>query len=97
MVKLVQRDFTWEGIYVSRLTGTMVKHSYSTPIPGGVFQVSKELAEKNSFFTEFAEYKMMADLVLHGLNKLQAQPKKYRKILIAPDAVAAELECLKEV
>ena len=49
VVKLVQHDFTWEGIYVSPLTGKMVKHSYSTPIPGGVFQVSKELAEKYSF------------------------------------------------
>ena len=97
VVKLVQRDFTWEGIYVSPLTGKMVKHSYSTPIPGGVFQVSKELAEKYSFFTEFAEYKMMAAFVLHGSNKLQEQPKKYRNILIAPDAVAAELKCLKEV
>ena len=48
-VKLVQRDFTWEGIYVSPLTGKMVKHSYSTLIPGGVFQVSKELAEKYPF------------------------------------------------
>ena len=79
------------------LTGKLVKHSYSTPITGGVFQVSAELAEKYSFFTEFAEYKMMAALVLHGLNKLQAKPKKYRKILIAPDAVAAELKCLREI
>ena len=40
---------------------------------------------------------MMAAFVLHGLNKLQAKPKKSRKIMIAPDAVAAELECLREV
>ena len=30
---------------------------------------------------------MMAALVLHGLNKLQAKPKKSRKILIAPDVI----------
>ena len=75
----------------------MVKHLYSTPIPGGVFQVSPELAEKYFFFTEFAEYKMMAAFVLHGLNNLQAKPKEYRKILIAPDAVAAELKHLREI
>ena len=40
---------------------------------------------------------MRAAFVLHALNKLQTQPKKYRKILIAPDAVAAELKCLKEI
>ena len=39
----------------------------------------------------------MAAFALHGLNKLQVKPKKYRKILIAPDAVAAELKCLREV
>ena len=93
----MQRDFTWDGIYISPLTGKMVKHSYSTPIPGGVFQVSPELAEKYSFFTEFAEYKMMAAFVLHGLNNLQVKPKKYRKILIAPDAVAAKLKHLREI
>ena len=38
----------------------------------------------------------MAAFVLHGLNKLQAKPKKY-SILIAPDAVAAELKCLREI
>ena len=40
---------------------------------------------------------MRAAFVLHALNKLQTQPKKYRKILIAPDTVAAELKCLKEI
>ena len=40
---------------------------------------------------------MMAAFVLHALNKLQTQTKTYRKILIAPDAVAAELKCLKEI
>ena len=39
---------------------------------------------------------MMAAFVLHGLNKLQVKPKKSRKILISPDAVAAELKCLRE-
>ena len=39
---------------------------------------------------------MMAAFGLHGLNKLQANPKKSRKILIAPDAVAAEVKCLRE-
>ena len=67
-VKLVQCDFTWDGKYISALTGKMVKHSYSISILGCVFQVPAELADKYSFFTEFTEYKMMAAFVLHGLN-----------------------------
>ena len=96
-IKIVRHDFSWEDIYVSPLTGKMVKHSYSTPIPGGVFQVSKELAEKYPFFAEFAEHKMMAAFVLDALNKLPTSPKKNRKIVIAPDAVSAEMKCLREV